>query len=309
MKTIRINGLNNVNNANRNWSGIFKQVAKLISLLLLANLTVGCVSIDRALNPISNHTIHHAFNHQDIATGGILIAAVVDRYDEINIEESLEITERAKEQFKSERKEFDVSSARPFFGQLSQPNAENKPIVVTLGDSFSANVNLPQVENISETYYREMLEMYQRERWISPELLAKVRDSVPQRFLLMARIEDTSQGKSSSCSVRYEYTEQKKREEKSGEEEDYDEIKYQLTRSASRYAEISVDVFDLAQDIIVWSATNDSGASHSNSYKTHYNINDHESRDEFPYPGYPSWYSAYYNTFYAFAVHLPHASD
>ena len=303
----RIKGVNNLHKRGWNRLSLFTQLTKLFGLLLIVNVLAGCVGLDRALNPITNHTQHYAFNYQDMSRGGILVAAVVDRYGEIDIEESLEITERAQRQFKSERKEFDVASARPFFGQFSNLSS-NRAITVTLGNNHYSG-NLPLVESSKDSYYLRMLEMYQRERWISPELLAKVRDSVPQRFLVMARIEDTSQAKSSSCSVRSAYTEQKKREKKSGEEEDYDEVKYQLTRYASRNAEISVDVFDLAQDIIVWSATNSSGASRANSYETDYEISEDESRGEFPYPRYPSWYSAYYNTFYAFAVHLPHERD
>lgn len=269
----------------------------------------GCVSLDRALNPITNQTKHYTFNYQDVSSGGVLVAAVVDRYQEIDIVESIEISERVQRQFKSERKELDVSSARPFFSKFvtSEHSGTNEIVVKLGGERYSGN--LPLTAEVGQNYYQEMMEMYQRERWISPELLEQVREAVPQRFLVMARIENTSQDRSSSCSVRSAYTEQKEREEKSGEEEDYDEIKYQITRYSSRYAEISIDVFDLAQDIIVWSATNDSGASRSNSYKSDYNVDDGEQEYEFPYPGYPSWYSAYYNTFYAFAVHLPHKSD
>jgi len=234
MNVMRNSGSINVCKTNRNRPGAFTRIAKIITLLMVMLAATGCVSLDRALNPITNQTKHYTFNYQDVSSGGVLVAAVVDRYQEIDIVESIEISERVQRQFKSERKELDVSSARPFFSKFvtSEHSGTNEIVVKLGGERYSGN--LPLTAEVGQNYYQEMMEMYQRERWISPELLEQVREAVPQRFLVMARIENTSQDRSSSCSVRSAYTEQKEREEKSGEEEDYDEIKYQITRAATR---------------------------------------------------------------------------
>ena len=81
----RIKGVNNLHKRGWNRLSLFTQLTKLFGLLLIVNVLAGCVGLDRALNPITNHTQHYAFNYQDISRGGILVAAVVDRYGEIDI--------------------------------------------------------------------------------------------------------------------------------------------------------------------------------------------------------------------------------
>lgn len=298
MKTPRLNGSNcvtiiNASKINRIQHRTFLYLIKFIPLMALALFATGCVSIDRALNPLTNQTKHYSFNYEGVSNGGLVVAGVVGKYQELDASESIEISQKAQRVFKQERDEFDVQSAEAMVGSIS---------ISLKGDGLS-------VIQIGKHDYRQIMEMYQRERWVKPELLSIIREATLQRFAVFARIDDTSESQSSYCGVREAYEKQQKREEESGEQEDYEEDKYYVSRSSSRYATISIDVIDLAQDIIVWSATGDGSVTYSESYNTNAEVGEYEYLDSFPYPDYPSWSSAYRDSFYGFAVHLPHESD
>jgi hypothetical protein len=156
--------------------------------------------------------------------------------------------------------------------------------------------------------YDHMLQQYDDERWIGLETMAALRDLIPERYVILASIDNTNEYRSSSCYER----EKKKKKDEDGNDTEEDEdgpTVYDVCRKSKRSAVISADVFDLAQDIIVWSGTRDASMSKENCYETDEYIGEYDRRDSFRYPRYPSWFSTFENSASGLAVHMPHETD
>jgi len=230
------------------------------------------------LATIENHTHHHTFRHGDIANGGLVAAGLTHGQDEVETHEASKLSTTITIAFGLKRKEFDVRSA----------------------DTLRSIM--------SEDRYHQMLSQYNAERWIDLDFMAEIRDSIPQRYLVFARVEDTSQSRTSNCSRR----KKKKKKDKDGNETDEDEEGpdfYNLWREVTRTAVISADVFDLAQDIIVWSGTREEQTSDSYSYETTSYVTAYDFLEIYPYPDYPSWHKTYINSIKSLVLHMPHKSD
>ena len=250
-----------------------------MALLLTASIgATGCVGLDRMLNPISNHTKHYSFTHTDAARGGLMVAGLSDNRNQFDDLPADEWSAALSGAIEGERAEFSVRS-----GESLRP---------LLGDRA----------------YGDMLQQYNDERWIGLETLAIIRNLIPERYVILARIDDTSQYKSSSCSER----KKKKKKDEDGKDTDEDEdgpTIYDICRTAHRSAVISVDVFDLAQDIIVWSGTRDESTISNKCYTSDEYIGEYQSKDTYRYPSYPSWFSTFKNSAKDLAVHMPHETD
>lgn len=250
-----------------------------ITLVLIASIgATACVGLDRMLNPISDHTKHYSFTHTDAARGGLLVAGLSDSRDQFDDLPSDEWSAAVSGAIEVERADFTVRSGESL-----------KPL---LGDRS----------------YGHMLQQYNDERWIGLETMATIRDLIPERYVILASIDDTNQYKSSSCSAR----KKKKKKDEDGNDTDEDEdgpTIYDICRTAKRSAVISADVFDLAQDIIVWSGTRDASIITQNCYTSEEYIGDYERRDTYRYPRYPSWFSTFKNSASGLAVHMPHETD
>ena len=256
---------------------IANTVKPLILILIVASLS-GCASFDRMLNPISDHTKHYSFTHHGAVNGGLLVGGVVESFEGVDIVAAVENAQPVANAFGSERKQFTVNSA------------------AALRDLLGDDV------------YRTVLQRYDQERWVDPQILAKIRDNLPQRYVAFARVEEISERRSSSC---YKEKKKKKKDKDGKETDEYEDgpDKYGVSRSSQRTAKISVDVFDLAQDIIVWSGTRDNLEMNSEYYDSRVYVGEDSYLSRYPYPAYPSWYATYYGTARGLAVHFPHKSD
>lgn len=138
--------------------------------------------------------------------------------------------------------------------------------------------------------------------------MAEIRDKAPERYVLFARLEGISEYRSSNC---YKRKKKKKKDEDGMETDEYEDTPdvYDVYRSSERSAIVSMDVFDLAQDIIVWSGTRDASSSNDQSYKTGSYVGEYDYQDIYPYPDYPSWYITMKNSARGLAIHMPHKND
>jgi len=256
---------------------MFKAI-KLLQLFAIIFSISGCVGLDRMLAPIENHTHHYTFTHSDIVRGGVVAAGLTDSRFDMKAEASSDFSSALTGAFYTQRKEFQVRSAE------------------SLQDFMSAE------------RYQQMMNQYKTERWIHLDIMAEIREHISERYVMFARVEDTSQSRSTSCSLR----KKKKKKDKDGNEtdeyEDGPDV-YDLYRYSTRSAEISADVFDLAQDIIVWSGTREESTGYSRSYETDHYVVDGNYVASYPYPDYPSWHSTFESSIEDLVLHMPHRSD
>lgn len=230
------------------------------------------------MTKITDHTHHPTYTYQDIVDGGVLVVGMVDVDKRFVLDDAVDNISPLKKAIQTGRRDYKLSSG---FGLA---------------------------ERLGEDLVSDMLVRYKTERWIGNEAMAAIRAAFPERYLLLARLEDTNESRSTSC-----YKKKKpKKKDKDGNETD-EEVegpdKYSVLRMKRRGAKISIDVFDLAQDIIVWSGTHNSSVSESLSYETTVWVGDDTFVETFPYPDYPSWESAYQNTARGHVIHMPHSGE
>ena len=265
-----------------------EKITKLIILLITMICASGCVALDRALNPITNSTHHYSFTHPDILKGGILTAGLVESHTIVDPLKASDSARALMYAIKSERDEFSVGS----------PESLNQAM--------------------NEARYHAALEQYKNERWVDTDLLNDIRQNLPERYVMFARIEDTYEYTSSYSSKREKKKkeEDKDSEEKSDaddqeeqEEEEEEEDIYDTSRSSSRGATISADVFDLAQDIIVWSGTRRDSVMRTERYVSNHYVGENSYTAIYPYPDFPSWLTTFEESARGLVVHFPHKTD
>jgi hypothetical protein len=262
---------------------------KITAMIIIVLSTSACVDLDRMLNPITGHTKHYSFTYADVVRGGVVIGGLtlnpVDSESiEVAFEGSIEeenFSNAIKFAIKSKRAEYSVRSAESLI-------------------SFMGNEG-----------YAKMIEQYQNERWIDFATMAEIRDQIPERYVMLAQVESTDQYLESSVFL---HDKEKKDEDEYGSDEgdDAEEVDNEeeldvctVSRKAWRVATLSSDVFDLAQDIIVWSGTREGREYNSEEYET----DCYEDLDAYPYPDFPSWYRTFGDSASGLSVHLPHKKD
>ncbi len=253
-------------------------IRKLVLLAFIALSTSGCVALDRALNPITNHTKHYSFTHPDVINGGIMVVGATEYGEDADPQLSVNVTASIARGLSFKRKKFEVKDARPLRGL------------------------------IEDEVYHQALEQHRRERWIEPELMSRIRDSIKERYIVFAQVTRVGEYNDSSC---HKYEKKKKKDKDGNETDEYEDgpDEYGVSRYATRISEISMDVFDLAQDIIVWSGTREGSLMKSEYYKTDHYVGDYSYTYEYPYPDYPTWSSTFAQVSSELAIHFPHKSD
>lgn len=253
-------------------------VSKALLFVISSILLSGCVSLDRMLTPITDHTQHYSFTYGDVVSGGVIVGGLTDSSSDRKWDEEVDWSASVSDGISKEREQY-----------------------VVRGDGA-----VQEVLGIDD--YSQMLSQYRTERWIDIRFMAKIRESLPERYVVLATIDRVGEGQSSYCSKR----KKKKKKDEDGNDTDEDEDGpdiYDITRSSGRTATVSADVFDLAQDIIVWSGTREASVGRSNQYESSHYVGDYSYLETFPYPSYPSWFFAFKTSAKGLAIHMPHKSD
>ena len=255
-----------------------KKISHLIILSILLLMLTACVGLDRALTKVTDHTQHPTYTYQDISDGGILILGLVNSGGEVNLTRIIHRAEYLQGSVLKKRKKYKVSPRSDFANKL--------------GDNM----------------FLSIMENYRNERWITLDMMAAIREQYLDRYIFIARIENTYQRRNTSSYKKDKPKKKDKNGNKTNEDVDGPD-KYGVTRSKIRGAIISADVFDLAQDIIVWSGTRDATVTASKTYETKVYVSSNNYTKTFPYPDYPSWRSTFKNSIEGLVTHMPHSKE